>query len=220
MWIEKASAHRPLLVQMFEVAFSRRICCSRVDRVSTKPRLPSASTVSPASRPGHLADELLLAGEQADIGPAEIEADADRLAFADDDVGAHLAGRADRAQRHRLGDHHDEQRALLVRARGEPGKVADPAENVGILDDDALVSPSIAPSRRSVSGSAIELGQRGVEHVAGEARHRPARPRHNAGCRPLERIALPRRVIRRAIAIASQQAVEPSYMEALATSQP
>jgi hypothetical protein len=31
---------------------------------------------------------------------------------------------------------------------------------------------------------------------------------------------LPRRVIRRAMLIASQQAVEPSYIEALATSQP
>src|SRR3546814_1153073 len=52
MWIEKASAHRPLLVQMLLVALSRRICCSRVESVSTKPRLPSASTVSPHSRPG------------------------------------------------------------------------------------------------------------------------------------------------------------------------
>ena len=52
MWIVKASAQRPELVQMFEVAFSRRMCCSRVDSVSTKPRRPSASTVSPQRRPG------------------------------------------------------------------------------------------------------------------------------------------------------------------------
>src|SRR5664279_2890081 len=39
-------------VQMFEVAFSRRMCCSRVCSVSTKPRRPSTSTVSPAIRPG------------------------------------------------------------------------------------------------------------------------------------------------------------------------
>jgi hypothetical protein len=52
MWIEKARAQRPELVQMFEVAFSRRICCSRVESVSTKPRFPSASTVSPHRRPG------------------------------------------------------------------------------------------------------------------------------------------------------------------------
>ena len=45
-------AQSPELVQMFEVAFSRRICCSRVDSVSTKPRLPPASTVSPHRRPG------------------------------------------------------------------------------------------------------------------------------------------------------------------------
>ncbi len=48
----KASAHRPELVQMFEVAFSRLMCCSRVDNVRTQPRLPSTSVVSPTSRPG------------------------------------------------------------------------------------------------------------------------------------------------------------------------
>src|SRR5438552_3252761 len=37
---------------MFEVAFSRRMCCSRVCSVSTNPRRPSTSTVSPAMRPG------------------------------------------------------------------------------------------------------------------------------------------------------------------------
>ncbi len=47
-----ASALSAWAVQMFEVAFSRRMCCSRVWRVSTKPRLPSASVVSPAIRPG------------------------------------------------------------------------------------------------------------------------------------------------------------------------
>jgi hypothetical protein len=54
MWMVNARAQRPELVQMLEVALSRRICCSRVERVSTKPRRPSASTVSPQSRPGHL----------------------------------------------------------------------------------------------------------------------------------------------------------------------
>ena len=41
--------------------------------------------------PRHLPDIFLAGCEQADIRPAEIEADADRLALADDDVGAHLA---------------------------------------------------------------------------------------------------------------------------------
>jgi hypothetical protein len=40
MWREKASAHSTELVQMFDVAFSRRICCSRVERVSTSRACP------------------------------------------------------------------------------------------------------------------------------------------------------------------------------------
>ena len=47
-----ARAHNDWLVQMLEVAFSRRMCCSRVARVNTKPRRPSVSTVWPTKRPG------------------------------------------------------------------------------------------------------------------------------------------------------------------------
>ncbi len=47
-----ASAFSTWAVQMLWVARSRRMCCSRVCRVSTKPRRPSTSRVSPAMRPG------------------------------------------------------------------------------------------------------------------------------------------------------------------------
>jgi hypothetical protein len=47
-----ASAFSACAVQMLCVAFSRRMCCSRVCSVSTKPRRPSTSVVSPAMRPG------------------------------------------------------------------------------------------------------------------------------------------------------------------------
>ena len=43
--IVKAVAQRFWLVQMLELAFSRRMCCSRAWRVSTYPVFPSASTV-------------------------------------------------------------------------------------------------------------------------------------------------------------------------------
>ena len=46
------SATRAWFVQIFEVAFSRRMCCSRVARVRTNPRLPCLSTVCPTRRPG------------------------------------------------------------------------------------------------------------------------------------------------------------------------
>ena len=85
---------------------------------------------------GHLPDMLLAAGEQADIGPAELQPDADRLAFADDDVGAHLARRLDQPQRDRLGDDRDQQRAGGMRRLGDRRQVGDAAEDVGILDDD------------------------------------------------------------------------------------
>ena len=104
----KASAQSPELVQMLLVAFSRRICCSRVDRVSTKPRLPFGIDGLAAQPPRHLADEFL-AGEQADVRSAELQSDADRLALADDDVGAHFARRLDQAERDRLGHHRDQQ---------------------------------------------------------------------------------------------------------------
>ena len=39
----------------------------------------------------HLADVLFAAGEEPDVRSAELQPDADRLAFADDDVGAHLS---------------------------------------------------------------------------------------------------------------------------------
>ena len=95
MWIEKARQQRPELVQMLDVALSRRMCCSRVESVSTKPRSPSASTVSPQRRPGIWRTIFAARREQADIGAAEVQRVADRLALADDDVGAHRAGRRD-----------------------------------------------------------------------------------------------------------------------------
>src|SRR5271156_1110189 len=52
--IAACKAHRETLVQILEVAFSRRICCSRACKVLTKQRWPLESTVSPTMRPGIL----------------------------------------------------------------------------------------------------------------------------------------------------------------------
>ena len=101
---------------------------------------------------------LLAAGEQADIGSAELQADADALALADDDVGAHLARRLDQAERDRLGDDRDQQRACRMRGLGDRREVGDAAEDVGILDDDRAGSPSIAAISRSASVSAVSSG--------------------------------------------------------------
>ena len=86
---------------------------------------------------GRLAKQLLARGEQADIGAAEVQGVADRLALGGDDVGAHLAGRFQQAHRHRLRDHDDQQGAGGVGGLGDPGDIRGRAEDVGRLDDDA-----------------------------------------------------------------------------------
>ena len=161
MWIEKASAQRPELVQMLLVAFSRRMCCSRVESVSTKPRLPSASTVSPQRRPGIWRMNSLLRRHQADIGAAEVERVADRLALADDDVGAERAGRLEEAERDDLGDDDDQQRAGVVGEVRELLDVAERAVEVGRLDDDGggvVVDRHRHACRRGRAGTTTRSG--------------------------------------------------------------
>jgi len=56
----------------------------------------------------HLPHELVARGEEADIRPAEVQADAKRLAFRHDDVSPHVARRRQQAERHDLGDDDDQ----------------------------------------------------------------------------------------------------------------
>src|ERR1700678_3066413 len=63
------SATSAWLVQMFDVAFSRLICCSRVARVSTNPRLPFLSTVWPAKRPGICLTNFSFVASTPQYGP-------------------------------------------------------------------------------------------------------------------------------------------------------
>src|SRR5438445_3484534 len=85
----------------------------------------------------HLSDELVAAGEEAEMRPAEIERVAERLTFSGDDVGPHLARRPNRTERQDLGHDDDEQRAGLVADLRELGVIADLAEKIGVLHDDA-----------------------------------------------------------------------------------
>src|SRR5581483_9497125 len=89
--------------------------------------------------PGHLADVAVAAGEEPDVGPAERERDAERLAFGDDDVGAVVGGRAKEPEAHGVrGD--DEERAARVRGfRPLRGVRREAPEEVGLLDGEARV---------------------------------------------------------------------------------
>ena len=137
MWTVNASAHSPLLVQMFEVAFSRRICCSRVRQRQHEAAPPVGIDGLATQPPRHLADMLLATGEQPQIRPAEVKAVADGLPLGDDDVGPHLAGRPDQPERYYLGNDDDQQRPRRVAGSGERRQIGDATEDVGVLHDDA-----------------------------------------------------------------------------------
>ena len=128
------SAISAWLVQMFEVAFSRRICCSRVASVRQKARLPWESVVSPDQAAGQLADELFLRRDDAGEGSAVARRDGERLQFAGDDIGVGGGSRMP-SETASVNDEH-QQRAALVRELGGGLHLLDDAEEVGRLNDD------------------------------------------------------------------------------------
>ena len=84
---------------------------------------------------GDLADELFAGGDDSGVGTAVAERHAEGLRFQRDDIG--FGGRAHDAERDRLGDGDDQQRALGVDHVGDGGNVFDGAEEVGRLDEHA-----------------------------------------------------------------------------------
>ena len=148
---------------MLCVAFSRRMCCSRVCSVSTKPRRPSTSVVSPAIRPGIRRRYSSCAAKKPKRRAAEVEPVAERLALADGDVDAEVAGRAQDAERDRvaLDDH---ERARRLGGRHERLEVLDRAEEVRVLQEDGadVVVERVGQRvrvgrRRRASGDLLDL---------------------------------------------------------------
>ena len=101
-------------MQMFAVAFSRRMCCSRVCRASRSAGLPSASRDMPDQPAGQLAGQLLPHRQVAGVRAAEAQRHPEALRGADRGVRAELAGRGEQGQREQVRGHRD-QRAALVR---------------------------------------------------------------------------------------------------------
>ena len=100
--------------------------------------LPPVGVHGPAAQPARrLAHIFVAGGEQAEIGPAEIQAVADRLALADHDVGAHGAGRFDQAERENFGHDRDQQHALGAAGVRQGSKIAQIAEEIRVLHHDA-----------------------------------------------------------------------------------
>ena len=101
-------------------------------------------------------------------------------------------------------------------------RIGNPAKDVGILDDDRAGLGTDRCDQALSIGRGAEFGSACLKLILGKLRRHRASDADimSAGCTPEEMIVLFRRVIRCAMTIASHIAVEPSYIEALATSQP
>src|SRR5271166_2183545 len=82
--------------------------------------------------PRHLTNKLFPAGEQAEMGPAEIEGIPERLTLRRDDVRSDRARRSNGAERQDLRYHDDEQRSGVVASSRKIGIIADLAEKIGV----------------------------------------------------------------------------------------
>ena len=180
---------------MLCVAFSRRMCCSRVCSVSTKPRRPSTSVVSPAIRPGIRRRYASLRGEEAEARAAEVEPVAERLALADRDVDAEVARRAQDPERERVAL-DDDERARLLRGRHERLEVLDRAEEVRVLQEDRgdvvaerlarARSASVTPSASGISSIVVPQPALVVASVSRVCGCRPRETRKRVRGRLLE----------------------------------
>ena len=99
-------------VQMLDVAFSRRMCCSRVCNASRIAGCPAASSDTPTSRPGMCRLNASRVAKNAGVRAAEAHRHAEALRRTDHHVGAHLARRRQQRQRQRIGARRSPARPL------------------------------------------------------------------------------------------------------------
>ena len=120
-------------MQTFDVAFSRRMSCSRA-RQRGDVGVPALGVDGLADQPaGETAHLGLAAGEEAEVGAAEGERRAEGLALADHDVGPELAGRPQDPGGHGIGRHHH-QCAVGVGHPPGLGQVLQAPQVVGVAD--------------------------------------------------------------------------------------
>ncbi len=119
------------LVQMLEVAFSRRICCSRGGEGQHETPVAVAVDGLAGKASGHLTQILFLDRDDPAERAAIAERDAEGLCFHGDDIG--IDRRRNHAERNGFGDGDDEQSALGMGNGGDSRNVFNDAEEVGAL---------------------------------------------------------------------------------------
>ena len=155
---------------MLDVAFSRRMCCSRVCSASRYAGRPTASTETPTSRPGMRALEALPHAHVAGVRATEAHRHAEALGGADGDVGAPLPRRRRQGQREQVGGCRDE-RPGVVGGGGERGQVVQRAVHRGVLHEHAEHLGAAGGRAQLVGGrDAGEVGDDDRDAAAGTAR--------------------------------------------------
>ena len=119
-------------VQMLLVAFSRRMCCSRVCSARRKAGLPLGILRNPDQTAGHVALEFVARGKKRGVRAAVAQRHAKALRAADGDVRAEFAGRLDQREREQIRGHRDE-RAGRMGLSDERRVIVNRAERIGIL---------------------------------------------------------------------------------------
>ena len=102
-------------VQMFDVAFSRRMCCSRVCSASRYAGVAVRVDGHADEPPRQRALECVARGEEAGVRTAVAHRHAEALRRTDHGVGAPLARRRQQRQREEVG-RDDHQRSARVRS--------------------------------------------------------------------------------------------------------
>ncbi len=104
-------------VQMLLVAFSRRMCCSRVPSASRKRGLAARIFGHADDAAGHLAFECVARGEERRVRSAVAERHAETLRAADGDVRAEFAGRLEQRERQQIRRDRDQRAGGVGLAR-------------------------------------------------------------------------------------------------------
>ena len=103
-------------VQMLLVAFSRRMCCSRVCSAMRSAGVAVRVLRDADEPPGHLALAVVARREERRVRAAEAQRHAEALRAADRDVGAELARRRQQRQREQIGRHATSAPASCARS--------------------------------------------------------------------------------------------------------
>ena len=205
-------------VQMLDVAFSRRMCCSRVCSAMRYARLPCASTDTPMMRPGACRTCFSRVAKNAACGPPYPIGTPNRCELPNDDVGAHLARRRQQREAEQIGADGDQRRPRACASRDEPAQVVHAPGLVRRLHQRAehpiVEGRRRRDRRRRARCRAARPGRAARRSSAGST----SRRRRTAARPPAPSIRLP--CTRCSIVIASAAAVASSSSDAFATSMP